>query len=243
MPYLPISDGQGNLLPGREVIDIISCAQLWPDNFGEGWSLIERAYAGDQSAASQLKGWHGQKVWTKSGVVGWNKERDNVPGGVGLAGAVLYNVLRLFQHRPELASLNRVFHLMATAPPTWWAVGLKETPSVGVIRRNWRKYKNVSHLIYAHDSYMEDTYYSRGGLPTRPLTRPQLKNILARAELLREAGENIQLPRNPKGQTILAPDMTWKVPRDVVLPDVVVRLHDVSEAALQILWKYTSDQT
>ena len=46
MPYLPITDGQGNLLPSRTVIDVTSCAQLWPNNFDVGWALVERAYAG-----------------------------------------------------------------------------------------------------------------------------------------------------------------------------------------------------
>ncbi len=240
MPDLPITDGNGNLLPGQDVIDIISCAALWPNDIEAGRSLIKRVRAGEKEAARNLKLWHGQKLWTTSGS---GKRKGGVPGGVGLAGAVLYNVLRLTQHLPDHASLNRTFHLMATAPPTWYAVGLKEAPSVDIIKQNWRKYKNASHISYALYSYMYEKYYAPDKEPVRQLTRPQVKNILARAEVLLEAGENVQLPRSPKNQTILDPTKTWKVPTDVKLPRVVVWLSDFSEVELRILRSYKSGQT
>lgn len=238
MPYLPITDGQGNLLPSRTVIDVTSCAQLWPNNFDVGWALVERAYAGDQGAVAQLRNWHGQKLWASSGL---GHCRVGTPGGAGTAGAVLSHLLRLIQHQPGLASVNRAIHLMANAPPGWYGPEVQDPPLAGVIKRHWGKFKNASHLAFAHASYMDELYYSQNKEPVRLFTRPQLENILARAELLRNAAENIQLPRATR--TILDSKRTWRAPTDLELPDPTVWLPDFTEAELAVLRSYRADQT
>lgn len=192
MPILPISDGKGNLRDPCEVLSAIQCVLLWPKRPDYGRDLFQRAAEGDEKAEREIEHSHIKKI-----------------AGIITAGEVLFGVICLFFHHPQFASLNNIFRLMQEAPPEGYGPDIKITPSASDLQRNWLKYKNVSHLARAYFFVPPPKDYQH---PSKLWVR----KITVRAEALRMAGESIHLARTPRGQTILDPEGTWKVPPDIL---------------------------
>lgn len=211
MPVLKISDGQGDLLDGF-------CAPMPAfEAFLRIWVLTHLPDEPDLSVAKEVvltRTARSMKQDLKATLrldllERILKDQQDVRHRLTAYFIMAVN-LACSVHHPELVGYRRA--------------GLATGRSLSTVRRAWRRFSPVAHLLVAPSFHPHDGVQA---------SKDWLLEMLAYGEEIRRHGENLI----PHGQDkpLLDPAKTWTCPPDLVLPSVHLQIEPLSENILRSL--------
>jgi hypothetical protein len=241
---LDITDGNGNLVwdasfrvlatmfhsddseARRRYLQTMSALTLLeiPDNVPK--SLLVRAARYARDAEAQID------------------KASNCAYGWTVAGDLLLLVLNAAVLAPEHATLARAIRVWTEDQANGRTPeGRKVAASPRSVKEAWSRFKPIAHLCAAWRIYNDGAQSSEQLDPTSERTLP---NFLAAAEIFRSWGEAHHAPSGRKGtkfyrESLLSPAETWKVPPDLVLPKLWLRVPPLTDFAQQSFRNYRAD--
>jgi hypothetical protein len=144
-----------------------------------------------------------------------------------LAGEVLLSVLSSAEYEPRHATVRKALALVGRHIVRNWPAGSPASPSS--LKAIWKKFKPVAHLWAAARYELEMHRREASELLEYWMLPDRFLRFLAVAEKLRVMGENHR-PLGGRNNSsvldrhVLNPDVTWKFPSDLELPEVTVRM-------------------
>lgn len=243
MPILPISDGQGALK--LDAPFICWATMLFPDDEEKreqmAWRtlvaaiLAEAAEAGEENVTIDLA----DQVELVA-----SAHLDRLPEVLAkrtaagrAAGDILQHLVAFAAHVPEHASVHKATYVVCQQLKESSAQGRRKTPaSRSWARTAWSQFKCVSHLWAAFLNFGE--LAKEAGMPDLHIVEASpeaLFYFLTISEWYRHQGESIL----PQSQVIptLDPTVTWKVPDDLILPELELSL-SASPRTIEVLRRY-----
>ena len=169
---------------------------------------------------------------------------SNCAYGWAVAGDLLLLVLNAAILAPEHATLARAIRVWTEDQANGRTPeGRKVAASPRSVKEAWSRFKPVAHLCAAWRIYNDGAPSAERLDPTSKHTLP---NFLAAAEIFRSRGEAHHAPSGRKGtklyrESLLSPAETWKVPPDLVLPKLWLRVPPLTDFAQQSFRNYRTD--
>ncbi len=164
--------------------------------------------------------------------------------GMAVAGDLLLLVINAALVAPEHATLARAIRVWTEDQANGRTPeGCKVAASPRSVKEAWSRFKLVAHLCAAWRISNDQV---PGSEQLSPASNDTLPNFLAAAEMFRIFGEAHHAPSGRKGtklyrDSLLDPDETWKVPSDLVLPELQLKIPPLTEFAQQSFRDYRAD--
>ncbi|MGD0074356.1 MAG: hypothetical protein ABSD31_08415 [Candidatus Binataceae bacterium] len=246
---LDITDGKGNLVwdsPFR-----VLATMCHPDDSGERLRCLETLEALTLIEVSQTE--VSQDVprallaqaadYARNAKAQIEKATDSAYG-LTIAGDLLLLVVTAALRAPEHASLARAIRVLTEDQARGRTHGgRKVAASPRSVRDAWSRFKSVAHLCAAWRLYGDG---GPGLEQLAPISNDTLPNFLAAAEIFRSLGEAHHAPSGCKGtkfyrESLLSPAETWKVPPDLILPELSLGVPPLTDFVQQSFRNYRAD--
>ena len=240
MPILPISDGHGSLTEHLSLV--LLPFMIFPDEKDEEkreiyfYSILARYvkeianFSGDETPKIPIIALD----WLINGnIADVEKEAVNTCTARFAAGDTLLSVLNqhLDDRAAESASIGRAQHLVAWQYTKIASAASKAVPSSeGMITAAWSRFKPAAHLwaafrVLAYDMQepQNDLHEQLKAVTENPV------DLLVTAEGIRLIAERLK---------IVGPEIMWRVPEDISLPDCTIHVPPMPEGAISALAEY-----